>query len=147
MASETSSGTFTTFGLKLKDMEVLSSVFLSSPPEAQAAMLSNVNFDQIACQNGYKNAHAAKVAVGIILKKTKKHKGTSTTPDNGAAITPAAPRKRKTPVKMANASYDDDDDMDTPAKKPRARPKKAASAEPASSKDVEMIDPGEIQTE
>ncbi|KAH8841572.1 hypothetical protein MCOR27_000598 [Pyricularia oryzae] len=147
MASETPeksvAGNLALNGLKPKDMEVLSLMVLCSTPEAHANLLSNINFEQFASLGSYKNEHAAKTVVGMLIRKLKAN---TTPPDNANALTPTAtPKKRKTPVKKA-ANNDDDGEADTPAKKPRARTKKAASAEPVS-KDVEMRDQGEVQTE
>ncbi|TLD19106.1 hypothetical protein PspLS_09894 [Pyricularia sp. CBS 133598] len=148
MATETpeksTADNLTLNGLKPKDMEVLSLVALCSPIEAYTTMLASTNFEHLATLAGYKNAHAAKIAVGIVIRKLKAN---STTPDNGNVLTPAAtPKKRKTPIKKANSNDTDDVDMETPAKKPRARTKKAASAEPASN-DIEMSDQTEVHTE
>ncbi|TLS25754.1 hypothetical protein PpBr36_07924 [Pyricularia pennisetigena] len=129
-------------GLKPRDMEILSLMVICSSPESLTANLANVNFESLAVLGGYKNAHAAKTAVGIILKKLH---ASSSTPENGSALPPLTPKKRKASGKKT-ADDDDDRDADTPAKKPRARAKKAASAEPASM-DVDMDDQGGVQTE
>ncbi|KAI6588363.1 hypothetical protein MCOR06_005948 [Pyricularia oryzae] len=75
MASETPeksvAGNLALNGLKPKDMEVLSLMVLCSTPEAHANLLSNINFEQFASLGSYKNEHAAKTVVGMLIRKLK----------------------------------------------------------------------------